>query len=399
MAMNYESTIPPHADAAQEFDDPFAVSEDDRAARRKRVVLIGSVVAVLLIGLWFAMHRKGAGATDTAAAKAQAVSVVVPGRAAVVGTISATGTLAARRDMLVGVAGEGGGVAEVLVEAGQWVKAGQVLAAIDRSVQVEQRANNSAQIQAADADARLAEANLDRATRLVERGFISKAEIDRLTALRDGARARARVARAQLGETNARIGRLFIKAPAAGLVLERNIEPGQVVGAGSGSLFRIARDGQMELRARVAEADLAQLAENDEVVVTPVGSGQSFTGKIWQLAPVIDPQTRQGTARVALAYAPALRPGGFATAEIRKGSVMASVLPESAIMSDKAGSYVYIVGRDNKVVRRAVKMGDVTANGIVIRDGLAGTEQVVLRAGAFLSPGDAVSPVKVAATR
>ena len=135
------------------------------------------------------------------------------------------------------------------------------------------------------------------------------------------------------------------------------------------------------------------------VSVTPVGSGTAFTGKVWQIAPVIDPQTRQGTVRVALAYAPALRPGGFATAEIRKGAVMASVLPESAIMSDPAGSYVYVVGRDNKVVRRAIKLGDVTAQGIVIRDGLVGTERVVLRAGAFLSPGDAVNPVLAAANR
>jgi RND family efflux transporter MFP subunit len=399
MAMNYETSIEQPHEIAEEFDDPFAISDDERAARRKRVTLIVGLVAVVLVSLWFLMHRNGAGAADAGAAKAQAVSVVVPGRAQVVGTISATGTLAARRDMLVGAVGEGGGVSSVQVEAGQWVRAGQVLAVIDRSVQVEQRANNSAQIQAADADARLAEANLDRANRLVERGFISKAEIDRLTALRDGARARARVARAQLGEVDARIGRLYIKAPAAGLVLERNVEPGQVVGAGSSNLFRIARDGQMELRARLSEADLAQLAVDYPVVVTPVGSGQNFTGKIWQLAPVIDPQTRQGTARVALAYAPALRPGGFATAEIRKGAAMASVLPESAVMSDAAGSYVYVIGRDNKVVRRAVKLGDVTATGIVIRDGLAGNERVVLRAGAFLSPGDAVNPVIAKADR
>ena len=366
MAMNYETSIEQPREIAEEFDDPFAISDDERAARRKRVALIVGLLAAVLVALWFVMHRNGAGAADAGAAKAQAVSVVVPGRAQVVGTISATGTLAARRDMLVGAVGEGGGVASVQVEAGQWVRAGQVLAVIDRSVQVEQRANNSAQIQAADADARLAEANLDRANRLVERGFISKADI---------------------------------KAPAAGLVLERNVEPGQVVGAGSSNLFRIARDGQMELRARLSEADLAQLAVDDQVVVTPVGSGQSFTGKIWQLAPVIDPQTRQGTARVALAYAPALRPGGFATAEIRKGAALASVLPESAVMSDAAGSYVYVVGRDNKVVRRAVKLGDVTATGIVIRDGLAGSERVVLRAGAFLSPGDAVNPVIAKADR
>ncbi|MBS0255990.1 MAG: efflux RND transporter periplasmic adaptor subunit [Proteobacteria bacterium] len=388
--MNFETSLTHD----QLDDDPFAVSDEERRLGRRRVIMIAGAMALVLIALWFMMHRNtGPDLSGADAARAPSVSVVVPGRAQVVGTISSTGSLAALREMPVGSVGEGGAVAEVLVEAGQWVKAGQVLAVIDRSVQVEQRANQAAQIQASEADARLAQANLDRASKLVERGFISKAEIDRLTALRDGAAARVRVARAQLGETNARIGRLYIRAPAGGLLLERNVEPGQVVGGGGTVLFRIAREGRMELRARLAEADLAQLAVGQEVAVTPVGSSEHFTGHIWQLSPTIDPATRQGTARVELAYAPAIRPGGFATAEIRKGSVLASVLPESAIMSDAKGAYVYVVEANNKVSRRAVKLGDVTGQGIVIRDGLNGSERVVLRAGAFLSPGDAVKPV------
>ena len=69
---------------------------------------------------------------------------------------------------------------QVLVDAGQWVSRGQVLAVIDRSVQNQQQIGQSAQIQVADADARLAQSNLDRALRLVQRGFVSKADVDRL---------------------------------------------------------------------------------------------------------------------------------------------------------------------------------------------------------------------------
>jgi RND family efflux transporter MFP subunit len=201
-----------------------------------------------------------------------------------------------------------------------------------------------------------------------------------------------RVARAQLGELQARTARLNIRAPAAGLVLERNIEPGQVVGPASGVLFRIAKGGEMELQAALSESDLAQLAPGVTAEVTPVGTDKSFKGQIWQLSPVINPQTRQGTARVALAYDPALRPGGFASATIRSGTVVAPVLPESAILSDDRGSFVYVVGRDNKVRRQPVKTGIVTEQGITVVEGLNGTERIVLRAGGFLAPGDKVIP-------
>jgi RND family efflux transporter MFP subunit len=294
--------------------------------------------------------------------------------------------------MPVGSAGEGGQVIEVPVEPGQWVRQGQVLAVIDRSVQMQQEAGLAASIRVAEADARLAQSNLDRAQKLVDRGFISKADIDRLIATRDAANARVGVARAQFGEMQARVRRLSIVAPADGLVLERKIEPGQVVASGNTMLFRIAKGGEMELQARLTEEDLAAIATGVSASITPVGSARSFTGQVWQISPVIDPQTRQGTARIALAYAPELRPGGFANVEISGGTVIAPMLPESAVLSDAKGSYVYIVDARNKVVRRDVKTGILTDNGIAIVSGLAGTERVVQRAGAFLSSGESVKP-------
>ncbi len=393
--MNYESSIEmARAAPGGLSDDPFAMDNDSDRRSRRRLWLIGLVVAVLLAGIWFWLHRSSATA-DPAAKKDEApvVTVVTPGQTTVEGTINATGSLAARREMPVGSVGEGGQVISVLVEPGQWVGAGQVLAIVDRSVQIQQQGSSAAQIQVTQADARLAQANLDRALRLVERGFVSKADVDRLTANRDAANARVRVASAQLGELRARTSRLNIVAPAAGLILERRVEPGQVVGAGSGVLFRIAKGGEMELKAQLSETDLIQLAQGTSAIVVPVGTTKQFTGQIWQVAPVIDPQTRQGIARIALPYAPELRPGGFASVTIKSGTLVAPVLPESALLSDRKGSYVYLVGPNNKALRRDVKTGMVTPGGIVISEGLGGDERVVLRAGGFLQPGETIKPV------
>jgi hypothetical protein len=150
------------------------------------------------------------------------------------------------------------------------------------------------------------------------------------------------------------------------------------------------------LLANLSEDDLAAVSVGSPAKVTPVGSGQSFTGRIWQMPQIIDPQTRQGAARVALPYDKALRPGGFATAQITRGAIVAPRLPESAIMSDEQGSYVYIVNGENRVERRNVKTGIVTDEGIAIVAGLDGSERVVARAGGFLNEGDRVNPVRLA---
>lgn len=386
--MNYESTI----DSAGVSPDGILPGDEEDPKSRRRPILIIAGVAVALVALWFLLNR---GDGDGAAKKDQepVVSVIVPGSTTIEGTINVNGSLAARREMPVGVAGEGGQVRQVLVEAGSWVRAGQVLAVIDRSVQVQQAAGQTAQVQVAEADARLAQANLDRALKLVDRGFISKADVDRLTATRDSANARVRLARAQSGQIGAQIARLNIVAPADGLVLERKVEPGQVVSPGSGVLFRIAKGGEMEMKALLGEVDLAKIGVGISAQVVPVGSPKSFTGQVWQVSPVIDPQTRQGSARIALAYAPELRPGGFATATIKSGTVTAPLLPDSAVLNDNNGDYVYVIGKDNKVERRPVKTGMVNDKGIAIAGGLNGTERIVLRAGGFLSPGETVNPV------
>ena len=381
--MNFESGF---AGDSLEADQP-------RLRQRRHLIWIVSGALLLLIAAILYFTRGGASdAPADAASMVPRVTVVVPGRSDVSTVINAVGSLAARREMPVGVVGEGGEVSAVLVEAGDWVKAGQVLARVERSVQAEQRASLAASVKVAEADARLAQNELDRAQALVSRGFISKATLDQKTATRDAAVARVSVARAQLAEQQARIGRLDIRAPASGLVLTRAVEKGQVITPGSGTLFRMAQGGEMELLARVGETDLARLSVGDIATVTPVGGRQSYAGRIWQVAPVIDPQTRQGDARILIPYHKDLRPGGFASARIVSGSTQAPMLPESAIQNDDKGSYVYVVNADNVVERRDVTVGQVSAAGVSVLQGLTGKEKVVVLAGGFLNPGQKVEP-------
>ncbi len=386
--MNYETSLGKDALLGEE--------PDAETIRKRRRLLIGLLVLVGLAVAALVAYRflgGSSGEDDGKSSQVPMVTVAVPGQSSVTKVANATGSLAARVEMPVGVLGEGGRVLQVLVEPGDWVAKGQALVVIERNVQTQQIASLAAQLEVARANAKLAQNNLDRANSLVADGFVSKADIDQKIATRDAANAQVNVAQAQLQQMRAQVGRLDIRAPEAGLVLTRNVQPGQVVTAGSGTLFRIAKNGEMELLAQLSEDELAALRPGVKAVVTPVGTNVSFAGTVWQVSPVIDPQTRLGNARVALPYNPALRPGGFANAQINVADLSASVLPESAVQTDQKGSFVYVVNGQSKVERRDVKTGTVTPNGLAV-SGLTGNERVVQYAAGFLNPGETVK-VKV----
>ena len=372
-------------------------------SRRRRSLLIGAGLALIVLLVAFLLMRGGGEEQAAGGPGAQGggqvptVTVIVPGRSDVARTVTASGPLAARRDQPVGIPGSGGRVTRVLVDAGTWVRAGQVLATVDRAVQAQQAAQLAAQVAAARANAELAQNNYERAVSLQGRGFVSKAEIDSKRAARDAANAQVRVNQAQLNATRAEIGRLDIRAPASGLILARNVEVGQIVSPGSGALFRLAEGGQMEMRAQLSQQELGFVRAGMTASVTPVGLDRAFSGQVWQVAPVIDPQSRQGEVRILVPYDPAIRPGGFAEARIGAGATSAPLLPQSAVLSDDSGNYVYIINAKSEVERRNVKIGTVDQAGVTIAEGLSGNEAVVLSAGPFLNPGQKVNPRRQAA--
>lgn len=387
------------------FDADLAAPPRRRWTRLLPWILVALVAAGA--AAWFFAKDGGTAGTSgkTAVASGEPakdkprVTVLVPGVRPVASEVRVTGSIAARRSSPVGVQGEGGMVTAVMVKEGDYVRRGQVLAQIDRAVQTQQVNQMAASIRQAQADAALAQAELERAQTLVQRGFISKADIDRKTATRDAARARVDVARAQLSEMQARIARLDVRAPDNGLILTRNVEAGQVVGAGSPALFTMAQDGAMEMRAQVAEQELATVRTGHSASVRLVGGADSFEGQVWLIDPIIDPQSRQGLVRIALGSDRRLRPGAFAQAVIRTGEAAHPVLPQSAVLADDKGNYVMLVDRTGKVMQQRVTIGAVNQDGLVILSGLNGSERVVESAAAFLNPGESVTPVVRQAAR
>ena len=365
---------------------------------RRPYVIAGTLVALLAVALAVVFGRAGGSKALSAAEAAPLVSVHAPGLSAVTTRVSFTGAIVARYDMPIGVEGEGGRIAAVLVEAGDQVKRGQVLARLDSTVAAPQVASLRATLEQYRAEAKLAAADYRRAAAIASSvGALSKEEVDRRQSQMATSAARLKAAEAQLAESEARFGRMEIRAPADGLVLTRTAEAGQSATPGGPPLFRLGRDGEVEMRGQVSEQDMPRLALGQPAEVRLTGVAEPFAGKVRLLGAVIDPQTRLGEVRIALPPLPNLRPGSFARAEVQVARGMHPVVPQTAVLADAQGNYVLIVGPDNHVVRRAVRFGGAETSGIVIAAGLAGNERVVTIAAAFLTEGELVRIADAAA--
>lgn len=358
--------------------------------KRVRLMLLVALLALLAYGVMTVMRGSRPAAAVDPATQLPLVAVVVPGNAPTTSAVTFTGAISARYDMPIGVE-EGGRISAVLVEAGDRVRAGQVLARLDTSVVASQVASLTAQLEQARAESVLAGQELKRAEQIVESvAALSQSEVDRRRADVQTKAARVKAAEAQLAESRARLNRAEIRAPADGIVLTRTAEVGQTATPGGPALFRLGRGGEIEMRGQVSEQDLPKLKIGQPALVRITGLPDAFEGNVRLLGAVIDPQTRLGEIRVALKPDPNLRPGAFARGEVVTGREQRPVLPQTAVLSDGTQNYVMVVGAGDTVVRKPVMIASTGPRGVVIASGLTGAERVITTAGPFLREGEKV---------
>jgi HlyD family secretion protein len=366
----------------------------------RRKWLLGAAGVALLLAAGAALWMSRASAPKTVASLAERtsiplVSVVTPGVQPVATQVTFTGTIEARHELPIGNSGDTQRIVAVDVQVGDRVRRGQLLAQLDDSVLAPQVAQLTAALEQAHAQAALSAAEYKRGVAVGPSGGLSAQDIEKLqaTSLMDA--ANIKVVAAQLAVMRAKLALTRIVAPVDGIILTRNAEVGQIAASGGPALFQIEDGGQVEMIGQVAEQDLADLKVDQAAAVYLIGSPQPFAGRIWLLGATIDPQSRLGEVRIALMPNPALRPGAFARSTVTLARAERPVLPQTAVMADAGGSYVYVVGRGDQVQRRAVHVGSVVPAGVVIAQGLSGREQVVTMDGGFLHSGEKVS---VAAT-
>ena len=368
---------------------------DPAGTRSRRKWLFGAagitVAVAIAAALWMSRASAPKPATLAASTSIPLVSVVTPGVQPVATQVNFTGTIEALHELPIGNSGDTGRIVAVYVQVGDHVRRGQVLAQLDDSVLTPQVAQLSAALDQARAQAALSAAEYRRGVAVGPAGGLSAQDIEKLQAASIMDAANIKVVAAELAVMRAKLALTRIVAPVDGLVLTRNAEIGQIAASGGPALFDLEDAGQVEMIGQVAEQDMAALRVGQSAAVYLIGNPQPFIGRIWLLGAVIDPQSRLGEVRIALAPNPALRPGAFARSLVTLARAQRPVLPQTAVMADNDGSYVYVVDGDGQVERRAVKVGSVIPDGVVITGGLSGRERVVSVDGGFLHSGEKVT--------
>ncbi len=343
--------------------------------------------------LAFALALAGCGADDPPeAVPSLTVSLAAPQLREVSRDVVASGAVAAWEEVSVGVELSGLRVAAVEVEVGSVVAAGDVLLRVDDRTLASQLAQSDAQVREARTNLETARRKAARIRELADSQMVALQDAEEAEAARANAEARLNTAIAS--RDAARVQRDFtvVRAPVAGVVSARSVQPGQVVGAGT-ELLRLIRDGRLEWRAELAEADLLRVDAGTPVRVEAPG-GSVVDGRVRTVSPALDAQSRTGTVYVDLPDPGALRAGMFAQGRLAIGRAQALLVPGDAVVRRDGRAFVFTVGDDGRVRERVVELGGAHGDLVEVRDGLAQDDRVVARGAGFLGDGDLVRVVE-----
>jgi RND family efflux transporter MFP subunit len=369
----------------------------DMNARLKPLLL--PLVGAGLIGLLLvtfsvraADDKKPAAAASSARA-ALTVAVTTPQRVKLPLKVVANGNVTAWQEASVGTEANGLRLAEVLVNVGDVVKRGQVLATFAPDTVQADVAQVKASVAEAEATLAEAAANAQRARDLQPSGALSAQQINQYLTAERTAQARLEAQRALAQVQQLRLRQTRVVAPDNGVISARSATVGAVLPAGQ-ELFRLIRQGRLEWRAEVPATDLSRIKPGLLALVSASSGGGTVGGKVRMVAPTVDPQTRNGLVYVDLALSAELRAGMFARGEFEVGSSEGLTLPQSAVVLRDGFNYALRVGPDSKVTQVKLGVGRRVGERIEITSGLDAAARVVAAGGGFLSDGDTVRVVQ-----
>jgi HlyD family secretion protein len=361
---------------------------------------LSSIVAIAGVGLAsLALHSCDAKApaeetAKAASAAAQAMRVTRVAVRDLSEEIVATGRLVVREEAAVGAELAGYRVAAVYVDEGDWVKQGQALARLDDTLLQAQIAQAEATLATQKATADFKKSQLDRAEMLTAEGAFAKELLEQRRMETVAARASLDASQAMVNEMKVRSSRMTLRAPVAGMILQRSIRPGEISAPGLATpYFRIARDGLIELDAELPEAKLSLVKDGDPAQVT-LAAGVTFQGKVRFISPRVDQNTSLGRARIELPFDKALRPGSFAEARFYGKSSGALTVPASAIRYESGGPALMVVDGANKVSKVAVRLGERMGDFVQLVEGPPAGSRVLAVGAAFTLEGDVIEPVE-----
>ena len=353
--------------------------------------------AVLLAASWL-LPRSGSAATDKPAANAKPVLTVTTARpqlAQLPQLLAANGDIAAWQEASIGSEANGLRLTEVLVNVGDAVRTGQVLARFSEDTVQADLAQARAALLEAQATLAEAASNAERARTLLNTGALSTQQINQYQTAEQTAKARVAAAEAALAAQKLRLKFTQLLAPDDGVISARTATVGAVVANGT-ELFRMIRKGRLEWRAEVMASELARIRSGTAVSVQ-AANGTRLNGKVRMIAPTVNPQNRSALVYVDLMPAAAgdapAKAGMFARGEFALGSGNGVTVPQQAVVVRDGFSYVFRLNPDGRVSQLKVKTGRYLRDRVEITEGITLDSDLVVAGAGFLNDGDMVRTV------
>jgi len=292
-----------------------------------------------------------------------------------------------------------GKIARRMVDVGQVVKAGQVLAVLDSQDVLPAINAQAAQVDVAKTDWVLQQSELKRQQELRDKGFVSGAALERQAASAAAADARVKAAQSQLA--NAKNGLTFqtLTADKAGVVVAVDAEAGSVVAAGQ-SVVRVAQLGEKELVVNVPERAVGQMKQAKGFMAQfDAIPGKTYAATLRELAPAADAASRTYAAKLSITNADdALKLGMSATVRLDLGAAQVIVVPNTALYTRDNAPRVWLVDRASETVRAVeIKLGESTNEGVTVASGLKPGDLVVTAGANLLQAGQKVRLIDVPA--
>lgn len=334
-------------------------------------------------------------ATENPEATLPAITVSTVSTRNLTDTIYASGLVTPSETVLVAPLLEGQQIEALMAQVGDTVAKDQVLAQLSTATMGLQKAQLAASLVAAKSNAAEAEKTATRVAALFAQGSASNTANDQARAAATAASAQLTQIESQLANVELMLSRTEVKAPVAGQIAARNAQVGSIASAAGQPMFTIIRDGALELRVDVSQADLARIAVGQEVSLQGAGDGAAISGTVALVEPTIDPQTRLGRVRISVPADDRVRSGMFMEARIVASSRQVIAVPVSAIGAGSAGLNVMRFA-DGTVKEVTVKTGIREGKWIEITEGLTEGDKIVTKAGAFVRNGDKINPIPAA---
>jgi HlyD family secretion protein len=362
--------------------------------KKTHLVLIALVIAALIF-LAFKLNQDKPDVMETneesqsAAKAALTVDLVRPARSSIAHTVAANGSISPWQEAVIGSEVNGLMLTQVLVNVGDNVKRGQLLAEFSASTIAADIAQAQANLAEAKANALEAADNAARARSIQDTGALSAQQIEQYIMQETTSKARVAAAAATLQSQQIRNKQTKVTAPDNGIISARAATVGAVVSSGQ-ELFKLIRQGRLEWRAELTSSDINQI-KNGMIANLTLPDGSAITGKVRTTSPMVDMQTRNAIVFVDIAAGSA-KAGMFARGTFDIGTKEVLTLPAAAVVMKDGFAYVMQVGGDGRVKQLKVQTGErAGANVEVIGLDNAINSDFVASGGAFLADGDLVT--------